>query len=173
MSNQTLKSSIDIIGIFDSNTFEQLFINARPMKADIIENSKLMSHPVEDGTIVSDHKVIDPIKMTLPVILTSSDFKSIYSNIKQAFLDSTSLIIQTRTGSYPNMVISSMPHEETISIFNGITINLSLEQVKIIKPTTIINPKNAKNASTLNRGKQKNINTNDSLKSSVLQGLLS
>ena len=121
----------------------QLFQNARPMKATVRETSKVMEHPVETGIMLSDHHIINPVEIDIPLIVTSSstgllgallgnlatNYAATYAQIRQAFYNATPLTVKTRTGAYSNMIIADMPHEEDPEMFDIITIALHLRQV--------------------------------------------
>ena len=83
----------DVVGIFDTKTFAQLFQQARTIKASVKETAKVMQHPVEDGSSITDHRIIEPIEIDMAIILNGVDYKSVYETIRQNFLISTIFII--------------------------------------------------------------------------------
>ena len=139
-----------ILGITNSPaSIGQLFPNARPMRATIRETSKLMEHPVETGVILTDHHIINPVEIDIPMIVsntssgvigaltgltTSQAYAATYSEIRQNFINATLLAVKTNVGVYNNMVIADMPHEENPDMFDVITINLHLKQVIFVLP---------------------------------------
>jgi hypothetical protein len=147
----------DIVGIFDAN-FNQLFTEARPLKAAIKEEAKLMTHPVETGASVTDHRIIQPVEIDLSLIVQSADYKSIYNRIKATYLNGDSLNIQTKTGVYKNMVIASIPHDEDPEMFDALTIAMKLTEVLYVTAQYAVLParkvKNKTKASTTDSGEQ-------------------
>ena len=132
-----LSSSVlnSILGISNTTaSIGQLFVNARPMKATIRETSKVMEHPVETGVVLSDHHIINPVEIDIPLIVNSTFYAATYSQIRQAFINATPLSVKTRVGVYSNMIIADMPHEEDAEMFDAITIGLHLKQVIYIVP---------------------------------------
>jgi hypothetical protein len=135
-----------------------------------------MSHPVEDGTSVTDHKVINPIDIELSMIINSADYRSVYQTIKQHFIKSTLLVVQTRTDVYRSMIISAMPHDEDPAIFDSVTIAVKLSEVKFATFTAgtapkVSSPKNAKNSKTQATGKKQPTDaTNADKKQSIIKG---
>jgi len=107
----------------------QLFINARPMKATIRETSKVMEHPAEIGITLTDHHIINPVEIDIPLIVSSEFYAATFSQIRQNFIGATPLAVKTRVGVYSDMIIADMPHEEDSDKFDVITINLHLKQV--------------------------------------------
>lgn len=143
----------DSVAIFDQN-FNQLFRQARTIKATVKEQSKVMQHPVETGAIISDHVIILPVEIDLSLILSSIDYQEVYRNIRQYYLNSTLLVVQTKSGIYTNQLISSLPHEEDPSQYDALSVALSLRQVIIVTAKYGIAPKSKKHTSRSNRGTQ-------------------
>jgi len=151
MANATSTKSVDVVAVY-TQSFQQLFPFANPMKAIVKEESKLMEHPLENGAIVTDHRIILQTEIELPLILTSATYKATYTEIKQLFLSGTVLVVQTNAGVYGNQVIQSMPHEEDPARFNTLSLNLHLKQIQVVSPVTVPIPKNPTNTGTVKRG---------------------
>lgn len=176
MNNNTQQSSYsqDVVGIFDMTTFNQLFTNARAIKAKVTEVAEVMTHPVEDGTSIVDHKVIKPIEIDLSVIINSEDYRNVYESIKTTFQNSTLLNVQTMATTYRSLIISAMPHDEDSAMYEALSIGIKLTEVKIAKvefgsKTRVSNPRNANNSKTSDNGKQQ---PQQAPQQSVLFGLL-
>lgn len=145
--------SFDSVAILDKN-YNQLFKKARSIKAVVKEQSKIMEHPIENGAIITDHRIILPVEIDLSMILASSDYQNVYKSIKQYYIQATLLIVQTRADTYTNQLITSLPHEEDPDMYDAITIALSLKQVVYVTPKYGIVPKYPSNSTTTNRGIQ-------------------
>ena len=145
--------AVDYVAIFDQD-YNQLFTNARAVKAVVKEQSKLMEHPIESGAIITDHRIILPVEIDLSLILSSVDYVDVYKAIRQNYYAATLLVVQTRAGVYENQIISAMPHEEDPTMFDAITIALSLKQVQYVRAQYVVNPRHPSNASTVARGTQ-------------------
>lgn len=145
--------AIDVVGVFTQD-YNQLFRNARSLKAVVKEQSKVMEHPVENGTIIVDHRIVLPVEIELTLILASSDYQNIYKSIKQYYLNGTLLVIQTRSDIYLNQIIESMPHEEDPEQYDVIPLVLNLKQVQFVTAQYGVLPKQPKNTNTVKRGTQ-------------------
>ncbi len=143
-------TGVDAIGIFDSNTLEQIFADARPLKAEMKETAQVMNHPTETGTILSDNRIINPIEINFSMIIKVNNFNDVYNQIKQAFVASTSLIVQTHTGVYPNMIIADMPHSEQPDMYDAIAMTLHLKEILYVSPNVVSQPANPANFSPAN-----------------------
>jgi len=128
---------IDVVGVFDGESLQQVFRNARPVKAYVREGSKVMDYPVETGVTLSDHKITLQKQIDLGLIIPAEFYASTYQEIVGAAMNSTLLTVQTRAGVYPNMIIEAMPHEEDPSMYDAITMSLRLREVLFIAPVSI------------------------------------
>jgi hypothetical protein len=126
----------DVVGIFDAN-LNQVFINARPLRADVRETSRVMTHPVETGVMIADNHIINPVEINLSLSIKSEYYNSMYNQIKQAFILGTVFSVQTRTGVYNNMIISDMPHTEEPDKYDAILMGLHFTQVLYVTPVAL------------------------------------
>lgn len=153
LNNLQSSFAVDVVGVF-TNDFQQVFKNARPIKAVIKPNSKLMEHPVENGATITDHRIILPTEIELSMILTPDTYRDTYQQIAQFRLNATKLIVQTRVGSFSNQIISDIPHEESADMYNTVAVGLKLKEVQIVTAQFTVVPRNPANNSTINRGNQ-------------------
>lgn len=173
-NTQTATSAIDVIAVLDKD-YNQVFPDARPIKATIIESSKAMEHPVETGAVVVDHRVLTPKEIELSMVLTSAEYADVYQQIKTIFKAGDTLNVQTRVDAYPSMIILDMPHEESADMQDGVTLALKLREVIYVavqyterKIPVVTSPKNSK---TTKRGEQRPTETPEPKKSSFLSRL--
>lgn len=161
----------DIVAVYTQD-YTQVFRNARAIKAIVKETSKVMEHPIETGAIVTDHRIVWPVEIELNLILRPENYQDVYYEIKDLYLQGTLLIVQTRSDIYLNQLINSMPHEEDPTIYDTITIALSLKEVQMVTAQFTTTPRNQKNSSTVNRGNQQGTTANPKQTGSALSGLL-
>jgi hypothetical protein len=149
---------VDVVGIYDNDTFQQLFSTARPIKANINRVAKIMEHPIEDGSIVQDFMIIQPVDIELSLILTGDEYQSVYQQIRTCFLTGTQLSIQTKADVFSDMLIQAMPHEETADMFDAIPLALKLREIQEVivqyQALTATNVQQPADASTVNTGTQ-------------------
>ena len=165
----TDNKKITIVGIYSGKNL--LFKDAKIMKASIKETATVMNHPVESGSVITDHVIINPYEITFQLMISSTNNQSTYSSIKKSFLESSSLTVHTKSGVYSNMIISMMPHEESVEAFNSLAMTVTLKQVILVKKTSIAAPKSDKNSNTISTGKQnpKNVDTPTPKESALLR----
>lgn len=149
--------AVDVVAITGGG-FVPLFSAARPLEARVFEFADLMEHPLETGAVIADHIVFRPTEIELPLVCVGElAYRSTYAALRATYNAGTLLTIQTRTGSYPNMVITDLPHEETPASFDAVQIRLRLREARFVTPKTGLSAKQVKNpaqASTTARGAQ-------------------
>lgn len=143
-------TKVDIVGVFDQQSFSQVFPGARPMKASVRETSRVMDYPVETGVTLSDHHVINPTEIELMMVINSLEYGSAYQAIRNAWVNATLLMVQTRTGVYRNMIVAQMPHEETPDMYDAIYQTVRLREVIFVAPSSIAAPTQPANYSPVN-----------------------
>lgn len=166
---------IDVVGIYDQN-FNQVFETARPIKASVKEDSKLMEHPTETGATITDFSIILPVEIELSIIAVGvAEYRSVYGRIRQAFQARTLFSVQTSTGMYTNQIIQSMPHEEDPALADAIAIAMKLKEVQIVEAQYLALParkvRNPANASTVDKGQQQPTTASPARAGSVLYGI--
>jgi hypothetical protein len=128
-SNQGTSSyAVDVVRITDE-AGNQLFTQARAMRAAVNRSSSLCEHPLETGNTIADYKVIKPNISQLTMFIPADAYGSVYKEIEQAYTDSASLIVQTRASSFANMVITDMPHDEAPDLGDSVAVSLTLKEV--------------------------------------------
>lgn len=146
--------ALDVVGIFDQESFTQLFRNARPLKAGLRPSSQLMNHPAETGVILSDHKVVNQLEIEMQLLISAEFYGSVYQQIKAAYDKSTLLIVQTRSGVNDNMIIQEMPTEEKPEVYNALVMTLRLKEVFFAPAPSTYDPEDPTNDDTVRSGQQ-------------------
>jgi hypothetical protein len=146
-------SPLDIVGVFD-DSFNQVFAEARPVRAFPRPSARLMDHPLETGQIVSDYKVILPVELQMELILPSPFSRDLYAEIWQLWQQSELLTVQTKASSYPNMIIAEIPHEETPEKYDALPMTIRFRQVQVVTSVTSYAPADPTQANTQNLGNQ-------------------
>lgn len=158
-----LGSGEDQIGIFDQD-FNQVFINARPLKVTPKPSKKVFNHPLESGAISTDHIIFEPIEIEFTMKVEAQYVPSTYQEIKDLYENNTFLIVQTRADVYNNQFITQIPHEESAQLGESINIIVKLQQALIVNSnvSNVVSTSNSNYDSTVQRGQQQQKNTLDS-----------
>lgn len=169
-------SAQDAVSILNADNFQVLFAGANPMRLTVRETSKLTTWSVEDGTQRTDHRVIDPVEIDLPFLLTD-DTRNLYEQFRQAYLDGALLIVQTKVSSYPGMMIYEMPHDEIPEQGDSIPMAIKMREIRTITPEFgKLPPRKVANqaqSDTVSKGQQQTTETDAATnrRASILYGL--
>ena len=120
----------DNVAVYDAG-YNQVFLMARPMEASVDIQARLMDHPLEDGAIKTDFRVMLPVSIDLTVICKGQNPKQIYQQIRSAFTVCDEYIISLNAGTFKHMVFQGIPHKESPDRFNVISMNLKFREAMI------------------------------------------
>jgi len=129
MSLLTSSLSVDVVRVTDSEG-RQVFAMARALKAGVMDDSEFFQHPLEDGNKTTDFKIDKPKTIQLGVMIPTDTYQPVYSSLVDAKVRGEQFIIQTRAGTFTNMVIKAMPHEESAEYGDCLVMQLTFEEVK-------------------------------------------
>lgn len=150
----------DVVAIFDSQG-NQLIEDARPIKVSVIPSSKMMEHPLEDGSSVVDHRVIQPTMIEVTCVATQDS----YQRIKEISRQNDTVIAQTNAGVFESMAVESYAHDETSDVFDKLIVQIKLREVIFVKTQFQALPpravKKPRNASTVKNGSKRGESATD------------
>jgi len=152
----------DRVQILDQNN-QPLFPGVfSVIDVEVTESSRAFTQPLEDNTVIIEHKVIDPVEVKLSVLLNSEEYQSGYAFFKTLFIASSEVVIKTKATLYERMILIDMPHDENAEVFDTIILNLSFREViEASSITTSFVPANADDSSTVNVGRTVPVATPD------------
>lgn len=121
----------DVVGVFDAS-FNQLFPDARAIRANVKPNAKIMQHPIETGVTITDNVVVEPTEIELSVILNAGTSQDTYQQIKTSWLAFGLLTVQTKMDTFSDMLIYAPPHDEVPEMFDTVAVAIKLRSVIIV-----------------------------------------
>lgn len=158
----------DVVAVLNSD-FEQVFADARAIKATVMRESKTMEHPLETGATVTDHRIVLPVRVELSLLLATEDYPTVYQQIRDLFNRGELLTVQTRVDSFTSMLIQKMPHDETPEMFDGVALALTLQEAQFVQPQfATIKVQRPKDSNTVKRGQQQPTESPPARNSSIL-----
>jgi len=81
------------------------------MSVTVIEGRRLTEHPVEDGSVITDHYVKEPTEVTVSVVV-SDDIVQQLDSLRDLYESGDEVSVLTRTGLYEHLIIIAYPHRE-------------------------------------------------------------
>lgn len=126
------------------------------LSAEVIEDCKLTEHPLENGQVLADNKVIMPTEINVQITLPAQDYKDKLETLKKYKDENQMIYIETKFGSYPNMQIVNIPCNMNINNINRLTFNIKLREVLVAGQNVPVT-ENVSDMDTINTGTQTGI----------------
>lgn len=152
-----IKQKVDVqnIAIYEQSENQQILTEVQFIDGSAQIDKKLMEHPKEDGTLITDHAIDDPTQITLQALLSDDDSTSL--NVIQDLYDNlTPVIIKLKNELHTNLVMSSRPMKADSTHYNKTVYNLTFKEVQeavtLYVKMTIPQVKQKKAASKVNTG---------------------
>tara|TARA_R110000851_G_scaffold60415_6_gene139475 strand:- start:1115 stop:1648 length:534 start_codon:yes stop_codon:yes gene_type:complete len=146
-----------VTALFDEDG-NQLFETLGILELSASPTNIFAEHTLEDGTVVSDNKIINQVRVSVTAIFSPEDFKAAYAKLKEADKNNTKFTVQNRVDTFNDMYIESYPYSESSAIANTIAININfIEQQFVEVKTTSLPPAKVKNqpdADTIDSGEK-------------------
>lgn len=121
------------IKITDGASGFQVAKGLKILDLDVIEPSRLMFHPREDGSVQADFQVKDPDEITITGIFESIDYASNMEELRIIKNNSTELTVQGRGNNYFKMYIETLPSKASARNFSTLTVNIKLKEAQVFK----------------------------------------
>lgn len=148
---------MDVTAILDESG-NQLFPTAKILRMSTAPSNTFATHTVEDGTTVTDNKILNQTRLSATLVLDANDYATVYQEIKSTSNETKKLTIQTRVDTFYNMYIEAYPNEESAAIFDTIHIAIDfIEQMTVTvltKKLASSDVSNQSNVDTESRGEQ-------------------
>lgn len=156
-------SSADLVCILDNDTLQQIFTPTSPVRVSVTETKKATKFAVEDGSSRSDHVTTDPIEISFDLFIDDENARNSYEEIKQSWADNRLVTVQTKVSSYPNMLITDIPHDETTDTHGAILMPIKMQEWRTYQPQFVTLPiskvKNPAQSSTVDAGQKQTSET--------------
>lgn len=124
------------------------------MSAEIIEHSKLAEHPLENGKVFADNKILLPTEINVQITLQALDYKDRLNDIRTYKDENTMIYVETKFGVYPNMQIVDIPCTLNVDNVNRVTFTLKLREVLIANKVLEVKTANVADSDKVNIGEK-------------------
>lgn len=120
------------------------------------EPSKLCEHPIENGTVIAEHKILEPRRGTLTIAMPAYLQDIVIRELREYHQKSTPLSVHDVADIYNNMIITNIPHTTDVKTADRLVFTVDMKEVVVVDPQYVAldleQVKNAKNASTVKNG---------------------
>jgi len=162
-----LPTTEQLVGIYNNTDYNVLFDDAICTDLKVDDSSVVMSHPLENGSKVSDHQVFNLVKISMTLNLSKKDYNIVFENINAAYRESTLFTVQTKVNIYNNMIIEAKPHVEGAHL--GVLMNLSFVEFNVASDVVLYDPRFDEDGDTTKNGLQNGTEVSDAQAGNITQ----
>jgi hypothetical protein len=110
------------------------FYNASTLSVQIDQTSKLCDQPIENGAVITEHKVIQPKRVTCSIAMPNFLAGAVINELQKYFYESKKIIIQTVAGTYTNMIVENMPTKMDSSNVDRPIYDVTFRELILVEP---------------------------------------
>ena len=105
------------------------------MYAEVKESSRVMEHPLENGSVVADHQVQMPVEIRLQIVMPYYLYDDIVEDLRRLKQNGTLVSVHCRGGVYTDMVFVDIPHNERAENVSRLSFDCTLRQAMLVNPS--------------------------------------
>lgn len=129
-TKQDILENASILGYIDKYT-DLIGVTPAIIDAEITETCKLAEHPLENGKVRADNKIMMPTEITVRIALPAEQYKDVWDRITDLKKNNAMIWVQTKNDIYKNMQIIAMPFSLNVNNVSRITFTLKLREVLV------------------------------------------
>ena len=107
-------------------------LNSVVMYAEVKESSRVMEHPLENGSVVADHQVQMPVEIRLQIVMPYYLYDDIVEDLRRLKQNGTLVSVHCRGGVYTDMVFVDIPHNERAENVSRLSFDCTLRQAMLL-----------------------------------------
>lgn len=95
-----------------------------PMDANVRHSSRLTEQPLENGTVVADHAIIEPVRISVWYSFPGNFYKDFFQEALNLFREKTELVVVTKIRPYWNMVVTEIGYPMEVRNLNRMRVEV-------------------------------------------------
>lgn len=137
--------------VFSGNT--EVLTGLEVARVSFSDSAKLFEHPIETGSVITDHEIFDPCSINIQAYISGTDTSTLQT-LENYYLSGTELKIRAGNKIVNKTVISSKPFELSSDVFDKTLYNIAFREIMEVTPSYVGMSKaaSAANASSVNSG---------------------
>lgn len=124
---QRSKSKNLAIYVQDDNV--EALQNALIFEGSATVDKKLMEHPKENGTLITDHIIDDPSQCNVKILIHDDDSATL-NELMDYYRNSTVLTVKIKNEVFTNLVINGKPLSADTEHYNATVYNIAFKEVQ-------------------------------------------
>lgn len=103
------------------------------------DSIKLFEHPIETGTVIIDHGILEPKQATIQAYISIDDTETL-RDLEQLYLSMTKMTMRIESKVIDNVVIKSKPIEITSSVLDKTLYSITFREAPEVEPAYVAMP---------------------------------
>ena len=103
------------------------------------DSIKLFEHPIETGTVIVDHGILEPKQVTIQAYISLDDDETL-RDLEQLYLSMTKMTLRSESKIIDNVVIKSKPKEITSSVLDKTLYSITFREADEKEPVYVAMP---------------------------------
>ena len=150
-AKEDILDSGSILGNIDKYS-DMIGVTPAIIDVEVTETCKLAEHPLENGKVRADNKIMMPTEITVRIALPAAQYKDVWDKLKTLKNDNTMIWVQTKNEIYKNMQIIAMPFSLNVNNVSRITLSLKLREILVSQTYAIAQTAGVADSDTYNIG---------------------
>jgi hypothetical protein len=115
------------------------------------DQAKIFEHPLETGTVIVDHMILEPQQATIQAYISLDDDVTLRT-LEQLYLSGTKMTMRAENKIIENVIIKSKPKEITSSVLDKTLYSITFREAEEKEPVYVaMPPKKVVNKATSSR----------------------
>ncbi len=111
---------------------EYVGLNSVIMYAEVKEPSRIMEHPLENGSVIADNQVQMPVEIRLQIVMPYYRADDIVKELRKLKQTGQLVSVHTQGGVYTDMVFVDIPHREAAENVSRLSFDCTLRQALLV-----------------------------------------
>ena len=100
------------------------------------DSIKLFEHPIETGTVIIDHGILEPKQVSIQAYISIDDDETL-RDLEQLYLSMTKMTLRSESKIIDNVVIKSKPKEITSSVLDKTLYSITFREAQEVEPVYV------------------------------------
>ena len=125
--------------IKEGDKLNEVLPNLEITRVAVEDQAKIFEHPLETGTVIVDHMILEPQQATIQAYISNDDDTTL-RNLEQYYLTGQKMTLRAENKIIENVVIKSKPREITSSVLDKTLYSITFRQAEEIEPVYVAMP---------------------------------
>lgn len=135
----------------EGENLTEVLPNLEITRVAVEDQAKIFEHPLETGTVIVDHMILEPQQATIQAYISLDDDVTLRT-LEQLYLSGTKMTMRAENKIIENVIIKSKPKEITSSVLDKTLYSITFREAEEKEPVYVaMPPKKVVNKATSSR----------------------